>query len=77
MLFTWRTRLRAELGFPEAAPPAVRFAPLAMIADPSPPAAREPAPSIEVDVGGVARVWITGAARAELVAVVLKALARK
>jgi len=76
MLFTWRKRLRAELGFPEAAPPAVRFAPFAMIADAA-PAAREPAPTIEVDLGGGARVVITGAATADLVIVVLKALARK
>ena len=77
MLFTWRKRLRAELGFPEASPPAVRFAPLAMIGDPAPPAPGAPLPSIEVDVGGAARVWITGAAPADLVAIVLKALVRK
>ena len=74
MLFTWRKRLREELGFPEAA---VRFAPLAVIGAPAPPAPGEPTPTIEVDVGGAARVWISGAARADLVVVVLKALARK
>ena len=77
MLFTWRKRLRGELGFPEAAPPAVRFAPLAMIGASEPVATPAPSPTIEVDIGGAARVWITGDARADLVAVVLKALPRR
>jgi len=82
-LHTWRKQYRDELGFPS--PPArvttpglSRFMPLAMIGGavtPTPPS--DAAPTIEIDLGGAARVWITGAASPELVGVVLKAIARK
>ena len=80
-LHTWRKQYRDELGFP-APPPACattpgppRFMPLAMIDVPTGSSMREP--RIEVDFGGTTRVLITGAAPADLVAVVLKALARR
>ena len=77
MLFTWRKRLRAELGFPVTPSAPVRFAPVAIIGAPAELSGHEPRAMIEVDVGGAARVWITGDARADLVVVVLKALGRK
>ena len=73
-IHTWRKQLRAEMM--ASAPPA-RFVPLAMVADSPPPAPADARPMIEIDVGGAARIWITGAADAALVAVVLKALSRK
>lgn len=78
MLFTWRKRLREELGFPDPTS-SVRFAPLAVIGEPERPAPTNhptSAPTIEVDVGG-RRVWVSGAASVELVGVVVNALARK
>ena len=77
MLFTWRKQLRAELGFPETATSPARFMPLAMIGAPTGPSAHEPGPTIKIDFDGATRVLITGAAPADLVAIVLKALARK
>ncbi len=81
-LHTWRKQYREELGFPApqtgAIAPVGRFMPLAMIGGAAPPAApSDPAPMIEIDFSGAARVWITGAASTDLVGVVLKALARK
>lgn len=75
MVFCWRKKLRAELGFPEAA--AVRFAPLALISDPAPPAQCALGAMIDIDLGGAGRVKISGAAGADLVAAILKALTRR
>ena len=77
-IHTWRKQLRSALGYPAAREPRTRFLPLAMIADP--PLRSAPIdgpPKIEVELVGGARVWITGAAPADLVTIVLKALARK
>jgi len=75
---TWRKQLRVALGFPLVSEPRVQFMPLATIGAPSPsPTPIAVAPMIEVGVGGAAHVWITGAAPADLVAIVLKTLARK
>lgn len=80
-LHTWRKQYRDELGFPTPAraPAALGgFMPLAMIGSAATPTAlSEAAPTIEIDFGGAARVWITGAASPELVGVVLKAIARR
>lgn len=76
MVFCWRKKLRAELGFPEAAAP-VRFAPLALIGDSAPPAQCALGAIIDIDLGGAGRVKISGAAGGELVVAILKALTRR
>ena len=73
LVFSWRKRMREELGYQRIAentsPPCL--VPLATITAPSP----EPEPpTIEIDLGGMAHVWIKGPAPAELVDAVLRAL---
>lgn len=81
-IHTWRKQFRAELGFPPSsspppdpspgpmgAPP-MRFMPLAIAAEPSPT-------MIEAELAGGARLKITGALDAAMVAVLVKALSRR
>jgi transposase len=74
---TWRKQFCAELGFPAPSPPldpsaapAMRFMPLAIAAE------RAPA-TIEAELAGGARLRITGALDADVVAALVKALSRR
>jgi transposase len=71
LLFAWRKQLRDELGFasPTPAEPQSRFLPLAIT---------EAAPAmLELELVGGARLRVTGGVDADLVAAVVKALARR
>jgi transposase len=71
LLFAWRKQLRDELGFASATPaePQSRFLPLAIT---------EAAPAmLELELAGGARLRVTGGVDADLVAAVVKALARR
>ena len=76
MLFTWRKRLRAELGYPEPAPPAQRFLPVAVTGELAAHAVVAPA-AIDIALGAGVQVRICGAPSAALVTAILKALARR
>lgn len=82
LAFSWRKRLREELGFPsgrrrEPVEPA-GFMSL-VVAEPAatPTARAETTSAIEVELSGGARVRISGRADADLVAAILKALSRR
>ena len=77
MLFTWRKRLRAALGFPELAPPAQRFLPVAVTGEPSAACASATPTAIDIALGAGVQVKISGAPSAVLVTAILKALARR
>jgi transposase len=68
LLFGWRKQMRAELG-PAPAPPPPRFLPLAVAAAST--------STLELELAGGARLRITGAIDADLVAGIIKALARR
>jgi transposase len=80
MLFSWRKRFRAELGFAKE-PDCASFAAVS-IAGPDTNPAAEPPPArsetrIEIAFAGGARMTVTGAADPALVMAVTKALARR
>ena len=69
LLFAWRKQMREELGGPPEPPGTPRFLPLAVAAAAS--------ASLELELAGGARLRITGAIDADLVAAIIKALARR
>ena len=69
LLFAWRKQMREELGGPPEPPGTPRFLPLAVVAAAS--------ASLELELAGGARLRITGAIDADLVAAIIKALARR
>ena len=79
LAFSWRKRLREELGIP----PGVRSGPIeptgfmSLVVADAPGARAEAASAIEVEMTGGVRVRISGAPNPELVATILKALARR
>ncbi len=72
LLFAWRKKMREELGLggPPAPPDPPRFLPLAITAAAS-------ASTLELELAGGARLRVTGAIDADLVAGIIKALARR
>jgi transposase len=81
MLFCWRKRFRAELGFVKE-PDRASFAAVAIAAPETPPAANVVPPMrsetrIEIAFADGARMTVTGAADPALVMAVTKALARR
>jgi transposase len=77
LLFAWRKQMREELGFgpapappePPSPPPPPHFLPLAVAAAST--------STLELELAGGARLRITGAIDAEMVAGIIKALARR
>jgi len=81
MLFSWRKRLQAELGFAKE-PDCASFAAVSIAGPETSPAATVPAPTrgevrIEIAFAGGARMTVTGAADPALVMAMTKALARR
>lgn len=73
LLFAWRKQMRAEMGFsapPPGPPDPPHFSPLAVTAASS-------ASTLELELAGGARLRVTGAIDADLVAGVIRALARR
>lgn len=72
LLFAWRKRMREELGFgaPPEPPDPPRFLPLAV-------ATEARASTLELELAGGARLRVTGAIDADMVAGIIKALARR
>ena len=72
LLFAWRKQMRAEMGVgaPPEPPGPPRFLPLAV-------AAAASASMLELELAGGARLRVTGAIDAEMVAGIIKALARR
>ena len=71
LLFAWRKQMRDELGFPiEAVAPGPRFPPLTITAPAS-------ASTLELEMSGGARLRVTGKIEPDLVAAIIKALARR
>ncbi len=75
LLFAWRKQMRAEMGFgappePPGSPDPPRFLPLTV-------AAAASASMLELELAGGARLRVTGAIDAEMVAGIIKALARR
>ena len=77
MLFTWRKRLRAELGFPDLVPPAQSFLPVAVIDEPSAVCSSATPTAIDIALGAGVQVRICGAPSAVLVTAILKTLVRR
>ena len=75
-IHTWRKQLRDDLGVPapepavSAAPPAMRFMPVAITAETA-------TPMIEVELSSGARVKISGGIEASMVMALIKALMTK
>ena len=73
LLFAWRKQWREENGLPgpaRAEPQAPRFLPLAIAAETN-------AATLELEMAGGVRLRVTGKVDADLVAAVVKALARR
>ncbi len=70
LLFAWRKQMREELGGPPEPPGPPRFLPLAV-------AAEAIASTLELEMAGGARLRVTGAIEPDLVAAIIKALARR
>ena len=78
LAFSWRKRLRDELGFPTGEKRVVEPAGfLSVVVADRGAAHADTSCTIEVELAGGARVRISGAANTELVAAILKALARR
>lgn len=79
LAFSWRKRMREELGIPPGAKTA-QMEPtgfMSLVVTDAPGTRTETASAIEVEMTGGVRVRISGAANPELVAAILKALARR
>ena len=70
LLFAWRKQMRKELGGPPEPLGSPRFLPLAITAAAS-------ASTLELELAGGARLRVTGAIEPDLVAAIIKALARR
>ncbi len=81
LAFSWRKRMRDELGFPTNEKPMTDPVGFMSLVVSEPPAQTSPradtASAIEVELSGGVRVRISGPANADLVATILKALSRR